>query len=82
MHWALVLYSLTLLYGDGRPMVSSFHPENGEVECVAHQERARDELKRAGYVGVCQQFQVGHTPVWPWRADWRPYHPGTRLTGR
>ena len=80
MQWALVLYSLTFIHGDGRPMVSTFHPKDTEALCRAAEEMGRDTLKKRGYIGICQNFQVGSTPNWPWRADWRTIPPRKRAS--
>jgi hypothetical protein len=82
MHWALVVYSLTFIHADGRPMVATLHPAYGERECRADEVLARDELRRTGHFGICQLFRIGSTPVWPWAPDWRPYSRGSRVAAR
>lgn len=65
MHWALVLYSLTVLTPRGSPWVATMNPTYSEAACRVMEERSRAELAAGGYIGICQYFQIGRTPIWP-----------------
>lgn len=80
MQWALVIYSLVYLHADGRPMVTTMHPEYNEAACRAAELQSRNELRQAGFFGLCQHFPKQTTPVWPWRPTFRPEGMPYRLT--